>query len=205
MKFLLGTKEKMTEVFDEEGRVYPVTILKLSPVIVTQLKNKEKDGYAAIQVGFGTKSAKKISKPVKGHVKDLGNFLHIKEVKGDSIMEGGKNLKVGDKIASTIEAGDKVTISAISKGKGFQGVVKRHGFHGGPRSHGQKHSEREPGSIGTAGFQRVFKAKRMAGRMGSDRITIKNLLVVKVDNENNELLIRGSVPGRRGTMVEVRV
>jgi len=200
MKFLLGTKEKMTEVFDEEGRVYPVTVLKLSPIVVTQLKSKEKDGYEAIQVGFGTKSPKKINKAIKGHVRGLGNFLYLKEVK----MKGDEGIKVGDNINSTIEAGDKVTISAISKGKGFQGVVKRHGFHGGPRSHGQKHSEREPGSIGTAGFQRVFKAKRMAGRMGSDRITIKNLLVVSVDNENNELLLRGAVPGRRGTMVEVK-
>ncbi len=201
MKFLLGTKHKMTEVFDEDGQVYPVTVIKTSPVVVTQVKTKDKDGYESVQVGFGEMKAKKMNKALKGHVKDLGNFRTLREFRSSD----KKDWKTGDKIESSIfSAGDKVVISSISKGKGFQGVVKRHGFHGGPRSHGQKHSEREPGSIGTAGFQRVFKGKRMAGRMGGERITVKNLTIIKVDPENNEMLIKGAVPGVRGAVVEIK-
>ncbi|HZS43307.1 MAG TPA: 50S ribosomal protein L3 [Candidatus Paceibacterota bacterium] len=199
MKFLLGTKQKMTEVFDENGTVYPVTVIKTAPLTVTQVKTKEKDGYEAVQVGFGEKKEKRMRKAEKGHLKDLGNLRHLKEFRtavGD--------LNRGSKIEPAVfVAGDKVTVSATSKGKGFQGVVKRHGFHGGPRSHGQKHSEREPGSIGTAGYQRVFKNRRMAGRMGGERVTVKNLEVIKVDPENNELLIKGAIPGVRGTLVEI--
>ena len=198
MKFILGTKQNMTQLFDEEGKVQPVTVLKTAPVVVTQVKTKEKDGYEAIQVGFGEKSAKRINKAQKGHYKDLGNFQYLKEVAGVT------SPAVGEKIESTLEVGDKVTVSAISKSKGFQGVVKRHGFHGGPRSHGQKHSEREPGSIGAGGYQRVFKGRRMAGRMGGDQITVKNLVVVAYDKENGELFVSGAIPGRRGTLVEVR-
>ena len=203
MKFILGTKEKMTELFDESGEVYPVTIIKTGAVVVTQVKSKEKDGYGAIQVGYGERKSKKVNKPLKGHLKDRGSFRHLKEFRTGNDQKS--DLEVGAKIESSIFApGDLVTISATSKGKGFQGVVKRHGFHGGPRSHGQKHSEREPGSIGTAGFQRVFKNKRMAGRMGGDRITVKNLKVIKVDPENNEIMIRGAVPGTKGTLVEIK-
>ncbi len=188
----------MTQLFDEEGRVHPVTVLKTSPVTVTQVKTEATDGYAAVQVGYGKKSAKRINKAQKVHMKD-GLFATLKEVKG---LEG--ELAVGSALPNAFEAGDIVEVSAISKGKGFQGVVKRHGFHGGPRSHGQKHSEREPGSIGAGGYQRVFKGTRMGGRMGGDRITVKNLTVVSVDNEANEIYIRGAIPGRRGTLVEVR-
>ncbi len=198
MKFILGTKQNMTQLFDEEGRVHPVTVLKTAPIVVTQVKTKEKDGYEAMQVGYGVKSAKRINKAQKGHYKEMGNFQTLMEVTGVT------SPAVGEKVESSIEAGDTVTVSAISKGKGFQGVVKRHGFHGGPRSHGQKHSEREAGSIGSAGVQRVFKGLRMAGRMGGDRITVKNLTVVAFDKENGELFIRGAIPGRRGTLVEVR-
>lgn len=198
MKFILGTKLNMTQLFDEEGKVHPVTVLKTGPVSVTQVKTGAKDGYDAVQVGYGKKSSKRINKALKGHMKDA-SFAHLKEIKG---LEG--ELSVGSTVANTFEAGDVVEVSAISKSKGFQGVVKRHGFHGGPRSHGQKHSEREPGSIGAGGYQRVFKGKRMGGRMGGDRITVKNLVVVSVDNEANEIYIRGAVPGRRGTLVEVR-
>ncbi len=197
-KFILGTKLNMTQLFDEEGRVHPVTVLKTSPTTVTQVKTEATDGYAAVQVGYGNKSAKRINKAQKGHMKD-GAFATLKEIKG---LDG--ELAVGTAIENTFEAGDIVEVSAISKGKGFQGVVKRHGFHGGPRSHGQKHSEREPGSIGAGGYQRVFKGTRMGGRMGGDRITVKNLTVVSVDNEANEIYIRGAIPGRRGTLVEVR-
>ncbi|MDD5318221.1 MAG: 50S ribosomal protein L3 [Candidatus Pacebacteria bacterium] len=199
MKFTLGTKVNMTQVFDEEGKVYPVTVVKTGPVVVTQVKTKEVDGYEAVQVGFGSKKEKRISRPVKGHIKDLGNFSVLQEVRGPA-----GELKVGDKVPAEINAGDTVVISSISKSKGFQGVVKRHGFKGGPRSHGQKHSEREPGSIGTAGYQRVFKARRMAGRMGGDRISIKNVTVVSFDQEKGEMLIKGAVPGRRGTLVEIK-
>ncbi len=199
MKFLLGTKENMTQIFTEDGVVVPVTVIKTSPNVVTQVKTSDKDGYTAVQIGFGEKNAKNVAKPLKGHVKELGNFAHLKEVK----LEGEFN--IGDKIeASTLVEGDTVTVSAISKGKGFQGVVKRHGFKGGRRSHGQKHSEREPGSIGVGGVQRVFKGMRMAGRMGADRVTVKNLKVAKVDSENQLVYIKGAVPGRKGTLVEIK-
>ncbi len=201
MKFILGTKQQMTQVFDEDGRVHPVTVLKTGPITVTQVKTKEKDGYEAIQIGFGERKAKRINKPLKGHIKDLGNFQYLKEVKGATMSAAPA---IGEKIDATLEAGDKVTVSAISKAKGFQGVVKRHGFAGGPRSHGQKHSEREPGSIGAGGNQRVFKGRRMAGRMGGEQITVKNLIVVAYDKESGELFLRGAIPGRRGTLVEVR-
>jgi large subunit ribosomal protein L3 len=208
MKFILGKKEYMTQIFDEEGKVIPVTLLQISPLVVTQVKTKDKDGYSAIQVGFGDRKAKNINKPAKGHMKDLGNFSKLKEVRLDKnapSSEENKQWVVGDKIdAASFKEGDKVIISATSKGKGFQGVVKRHGFSGGPRSHGQKHSERAPGSIGTAGFQRVFKNMRMAGRMGSDRITYKNMKIVKIDQEANQIFIKGAIPGRKGTVVEIK-
>lgn len=188
----------MTQLFDDEGKAHPVTVVKTDPMVVTQVKTVEKDGYSALQVGFGKKSAKNINKAQKGHMKD-GNYQHLKELKGiDATAE------VGGTVDQTFEAGDIVEVSAISKAKGFQGVVKRHGFHGGPRSHGQKHSEREPGSIGAGGYQRVFKGRKMAGRTGGDRVTVKNLVVVSVDNEANEIYIRGAIPGRKGTLVEVR-
>lgn len=202
MKFILGTKQNMTQIFSEDGLVIPVTKLIVSPVVITQVKTKEKDGYEAIQIGYGEKKAKNIGKSLRGHIKELGNFSTLKEVRLDKSPK--KDFAVGEKIEpSAFVVGDKVTISSISKGKGFQGVVKRHGFHGGPRTHGQKHSERAPGSIGTAGFQRVFKNMRMAGRMGSDRITTKNMKIVKIDVEKNEMYIKGAIAGRRGTIVEI--
>ena len=201
MKFLLGTKENMTQIFTDDGVVVPVTVIKTSPNVVTQVKTSDKDGYKAIQIGFGEKKAKNITKALKGHVKELGNFAHLKEVKLDG------DFNIGDKIEiNTLVEGDTVTISSISKGKGFQGVVKRHGFKGGRRSHGQKHSEREPGSIGGGGRAggRVVKGMRMAGRMGSDRVTVKNLTVAKVDVDNQLVYIKGAVPGRKGTLVEIK-
>ncbi len=199
MKFLLGTKEKMTQIFTEEGVVVPVTVIKTGPNVVTQVKTTDKDGYQAIQVGFGEKKAKNISKPIRGHIKDLGNFSTLKEFK----VAG--EFQLGDKIEiDTFTEGDTIMVSAISKGKGFQGVVKRHGFKGGRRSHGQKHSEREPGAIGSGGIQRVFKGLRMGGRMGADRVTVKGLKVAKIDATNNLIYIKGAVPGRRGTLVEIK-
>ncbi len=202
MKFLLGTKVNMTQIFDEKGIVHPVTAILATPMTVTQVKTVEgKDKYSAVQVGFGTRNAKNINKPLKGHMKE-GTFAELREFR----MEGDPAFVVGDTInLSTFAPGDMVTISSISKGKGFQGGVKRHGFKGGPRSHGQKHSEREPGSIGGGGRDggRVAKGKRMAGRMGGDRITSKGLTIVAVKPETNEIFVRGAVAGRRGTLVEI--
>lgn len=191
----------MTQIFDEKGVVHPATIVKAGPVVVTQVKTVATDGYNAIQVGFGKRAEKRINKALKGHMKE-GNFMFLRELR----TEGEPTHKVGDTIdLSTFNVGDLVSISSVSKGKGFQGVVKRHGFKGGPRSHGQKHSEREPGSIGGAGRDggRVAKGKRMAGRMGSDRITTKGLTVVAVDAKTGEIFIRGAVAGKKGTLVEV--
>jgi large subunit ribosomal protein L3 len=194
MKFIIGTKQNMTQIFDAEGRVHPATVLKAEPTSVTQVKDKEKDGYEAVQVGYGERKEKNVNKAQR----TKGNFEGFKE------FAGGADYKVGDKIEiSTFAEGDKIEISSISKGKGFQGVVKRHGFHGGRRSHGQKHSEREPGSIGATGPQRVFKGKKMGGRMGSDRVTLKKIEILQIDEENNQLVVRGAVPGRRGTVVEI--
>jgi large subunit ribosomal protein L3 len=183
MKFILGRKLNMSQIFDKDGLIQPVTIVEASPVSVTQVKTKEKDGYEAVQV-----SSKKGKKEVK------------KEFRFDSI-----NNKAGDSIdLNQFKVGDTIEVSAISKGKGFQGVVKRHGFAGGPRTHGQKHSEREPGSIGGGLRNKVPKKMRMAGRMGGDKVTVKNLKVIHIDSSTNMLYISGAVPGRRGTLVEIR-
>ena len=201
-KFILGTKGRMTQVFDDAGVVHAATIISASPLTVTQVKTVEEDGYAAVQLGMGVRKEKNLSKAVKGHLKDLGSFRSLRESR---IIEG--EMKRGDKIELSVFApGDTVEVSAISKGKGFQGVVKRHGFSGGPRSHGQKNKERAPGSIGGGGRAggRVVKGMRMAGRMGGDRITVKNLRVLQVDTETNTILISGAVPGRPGTLVEIR-
>lgn len=201
MKFTLGTKQNMTQVFDDKGKVHPATILTAGPITVVQVKTVAKDGYNAIQVGFGEKKEKNINKPIKGHLKGLGNFRFLNEFRTDS----PETFKVGDKVEiSDFIAGDVVEVSSTSKGKGFQSVIKRHGFKGQPRSHGQKHSENAPGSIGGGLRNRVPKGMRMAGRMGGDRITVKNLVILGVDKENNQLLINGAIPGRRGTLVEVR-
>lgn len=202
MKFILGTKENMMEYFSTEGEVFPVTIVNAGPTVVTQVKTKTTDGYNAVQIGFGTKNANNINKALKGHLKDLGNFKFIKEFRTEKEGE----YKVGDamNVADIFETGDSLQVSSVSKGKGFQGVVKRHGFHGGPRSHGQKHSEREHGSIGGGLRTHVPKGMRMAGRMGGDRITQKNLKVIFVDKENNIMLIKGAIPGRRGSLVEIK-
>lgn len=203
MKYILGQKVNMTQVWDERGNARPVTVVAVSPNVVTQVKNVEKDGYSAVQVGWGTRKAKNINKPMKGHVKELGNFRGLKEWR----LPIPATHTVGDKIgADVFKKGDEVTVSGISKGKGFQGVVKRHGFHGGSRTHGQKHSEREPGAIGGGARAggRVAKGMRMAGRMGGERVTVKGLTVVDVLPEENLILIGGAVPGRRGTLVEIR-
>lgn len=191
----------MAEYFSEEGTVIPVTIVSAPPSTVTRIFEKGKDGYDSVQVGFGVQKKERITKSRAGAMK--GAFY--KTLKEFRLKPADKNLaKEGDVIdVSTFAVGDKVVVSSISKGKGFQGVVKRHGFHGGPRSHGQKHSEREPGSIGGGLRTHVPKGMRMPGRTGSDRITQKNLQVVLVDKENNLILIKGAIAGRRGTLVEI--
>lgn len=201
MKFILGTKEKMTQFFAEDGNAYGATIVTAGPIVVTQVKTADTDGYDAVQVGFGERREKLIKKPQLGAWKDLGNFRHVREFRVGNTGE----FKVGDTITidKLFELGQEVTVIGTSKGKGFQGVVKRHGFAGGRRSHGQKHSEREPGSIGATGPQRVFKGTKMAGRMGSDRVTIKGLEILAMEPKSNTLLIKGAVPGRRGTLLEI--
>lgn len=203
MKFIVGTKERMTQIFDANGVCHPATILKVEPAVVTLIKTKESDGYDAVQIATGEQKEARIAKAQKGQFKNARTVREWrpKAVYGEDIagVEAGADLK-----ADVFAAGDTVTVSAVSKGKGFQGVVKRHGFAGGRRTHGQKHSEREPGSIGATGINRVLKGLRMAGRMGGDRITVKNLEVLQVNADENILLIKGAIPGRKGTLVEVR-
>lgn len=195
MKLLLGKKQAMTQVFDETGRSRPATVLAVSPMTVTAIRPGEK-----VQVGFGERKLSRLAKPQR--------TLVVKEGYGFEVLKeftANQTYQLGDKIDASIFApGDKVKVSAISKGKGFQGVVKRHGFKGGPRTHGQKHSEREPGSIGATGPQRVLKGMRMAGRMGGDRVTVSNLEILAVDQTAGLLVVSGAVPGRRGTLVEIK-
>ena len=201
MKFILAKKEGMTRIFGEDGRARAGTILKTDPITVTQMKTKDgKDAYSAVQVGMGVRKTKNISKAVLGHTKQKG-YEAIREFRTNNIAEVGGTID-----ASTFAVGDMVRVSGLTKGKGFAGVVKRHGFHGGPRSHGQKHSEREAGSIGGGGGRaggRVAKGIRMAGGVGSDRVTVMNLKVLVVDAKEGKLIVSGAVPGRRGTLLEV--
>ncbi len=194
----------MTQVYKGDN-VTPVTLIESGTNFVTQVRTKKKDGYEAVQLGFD--GAKKINKPKTGHLGKISNLKSqnsklkwLREFRVDST-----ELKPGDEIKmDTFAAGDKVTVVALSKGKGFQGVVKRHGFHGGPKSHGQKDRHRAPGSIGASWPQHVIKGMKMAGRMGGDQITVKNLEVVEIDNENNLIALKGAVPGRKGTLVMIK-
>jgi large subunit ribosomal protein L3 len=201
MKFILATKENMTEYFSPDGAVIPVTILNAGPITVTRIFSKAKDGYNSVQVGFGVQKKQRISKGSAGAMKG-GFYKTLKEFRmkpADKV-----DVKEGDSIdVSVFAPGDKLQITSVSKGKGFQGVVKRHGFSGGPRTHGQKHSEREPGSIGGGLRTHVPKGMRMAGRMGGDRITEKNKKIVSIDKENNIILVKGAIAGKRGSLVEI--
>jgi large subunit ribosomal protein L3 len=196
MKFILGHKIGMSQMFDEKGNLNPVTLMSAGPCYVLQQKSKEKDGYQAIQIGLEKIEKKnKIKKSMKGK-----EFKFIKE---ERVTED--NLKAGEEInVSLFKEGDIVKISGVSKGKGFQGGVKRHGFHGRNATHGVKHEERTIGSVGTRFPQHVMKGRKMPGRMGFERITVKNLKILKVDLENNLLVVKGAVPGRRGTLLEIR-
>lgn len=203
MKFILATKERMTQIFRDDGTVVPVTVLTAGPLTVTGVKNYPGQ-IQSIQTGFGRRRAKTANRPQIGQFKtETGEvFRTIKEFRLPAGETAG--VEVGAVIdVSVFAPGDKVKIASRSKAKGFQGVVKRHGFKGGPRTHGQKHSEREAGSIGSTGPQRVFKGVRMAGRMGGDRVTVRNLEVVEILPATGEILLKGAVPGRRGTLVEI--
>ncbi|MGB4703654.1 MAG: 50S ribosomal protein L3 [Candidatus Saccharicenans sp.] len=200
---IIGRKVGMTQVFDEEGNVIPVTVIKAGPCTVIQKKTKEKDGYEAIQLGLVEKPKKKPRKPELGHFKKAESpvLKVLKEVK----YKGPVDLKEGDQVLVDIfEVGEKVHVVGISKGKGFQGVVKRHGFAGGPAAHGSMF-HRRPGSIGASSFpSRVIKGMRMGGRMGGDRVTVRNLKVVQIDKENNLLVVKGAVPGANGGVVLIK-
>ena len=202
MKFILGKKIGMSQIFidnEETREVVPVTLIESQSCVLTDLRTIKKDGYEAVQAGFMEK--KKINKPLLGHLKDLGKFRYLREFR---TKDNDIEYKKGDKIdVSVFEVGDKVQVSGVSKSKGFQGVMKRHGFKCGPASHGQKHSNRKPGSIGSAFPEHVIKGKRMAGRMGGENVTQKGLCIVQVDKEKNLLLVKGSVPGNIGSLIKV--
>lgn len=203
MKFILGTKEHMTQIFSEDGRAVPVTKLVTSPLVVTQVKSVETDGYNAVQVGFGEQKESRLSKAQIGHARKAGDklFRVLREFRVNDTPEQ----KVGDviELKDVFAVGDTISVQGASKGKGFQGVVKRYNFGGGPRSHGQKHNERTPGSIGGGGSAagRVVKGKKMPGRMGSDTVTVKNLTIAHIDG--NTLFVKGAVPGHRGTLIAI--
>ena len=199
MKFIIGRKLNMTQIYADNGEAIPATAVAVRGNVVTQIRTNDADGYEAVQIGEGARNPNRIGKAQKGQWKDMGSFAVVKEFR-----QAAPTLRVGDKIElSQFKPGDSVEVSAVSKGKGFQGVVKRHGFHGGPRSHGQKHSEREPGSIGGGLRNKVPVGMRMAGRMGSDRVTVRGLKVVHIDQAENVLYVSGAIPGRRGTLVEI--
>jgi len=198
MPFLLGKKLEMTQIFNEKGDAVPVTLVEAGPCFVLQTKTKEgKDKYDSIQVGFEKKD-KKVKKTEKGK-----EYKYLKEFSNDE--SGIKNYELGQEInASVFKEGDSVKISGISKGKGFQGGVKRYGFRGHHQTHGTKHEIRTIGSVGATDPGRVFPGKRMPGHMGVERISVRNLKIVKIDLENNLIAIKGAIPGRRGTLIEIR-
>jgi len=197
MKFILGLKLGMSQFFDKDGKVVPLTLIEAGPCQITQVKTKESDGYESLQVGFKEiEKKKKIKKPMAHKP-----FRFIREFRNAPAGE----LKLGDKIdVSVFQEGDIVKVAGVSKGKGFQGGVRRWGFHGKFATHGIKHEERTVGSIGDSGMERVWRGKKMPGRLGGVRTTVKNLQVVKVDKDNNLLAVRGAVPGHPGTLVEIR-
>jgi large subunit ribosomal protein L3 len=198
---LLGKKLGMTQIFDETGRVIPVTVLRVGPCVVTDLKTKDRDGYEAVQLGFD--ESKRLNSPERGQRRKAGtSSRYLREMKADDISqyEIGQVLDV-----SMFDTGSKVDVTGTTKGKGFAGVVKRHGFSGGPKTHGQSDRHRAPGSIGSSATPgRVFKNMRMAGRMGNERHTVQGLEVVSVDPDKNLLLVRGSVPGVKDGLLIVR-
>lgn len=201
MKFIIGYKQEMTQLFRDDGTIVPVTLVEAEPCVVTSVKNKGTDGYESVQLGVGER--KHVGKTIAGQVAGVlatgrKPFLRMREIR----LEDASSFNVGDLIsAQGFEAGDKIQVIGTSKGKGFQGVVKRHGFHGQPATRGTKDQERMPGSIASKRQGAVRLGQRMAGRMGGDRITVKNLEIVKVEADKNLLYIKGALPGARHSMV----
>lgn len=203
MKALLGKKIGMTQMFTEDGTVVPVTVIEAGPCVVTQIKNKEKEGYSAIQIGFGDTKEKNLSRPLLGHLAraSVSPKRHLTEVRA----EEGEGYRVGQELkVDLFSVGDRADVTGTSIGKGFAGVIKRWGFSGGPASHGS-HSHRIPGSIGASATpSRVHRGKKMPGHMGNKQVTAQNLEVVKVDLEQNLLMVKGNTPGSNGSLVMVR-
>lgn len=207
MAAILGKKLGMTQVFREDGRVVPVTVIEAGPCKVTAVREPERDGYAAVQLAFGEVAERKLSRAEAGHLKKAGAppMRHLVEFRDEDLGAGEEGPKIGDDVTvAAFEAGQKVKVAGVSIGKGFQGGIKRHNFSRGPVTHGS-HNVRAPGSIGASAFPaRVFKGMRMPGHMGHRRVTQRRLEVAEVDAERNLLLIKGSVPGSRNAIVEVR-
>ena len=202
-KAILATKVGMTQIFNEDGTLIPVTVLQAGPCVVTQVKTEENDGYAAVQVGFGDIREKLVNKPEKGHLEKAG--VELKRFLKEFRFENAGEYEVGQEIKAEIfEAGDHIDATAISKGKGFQGAIKRHGQSRGPMTHGSKY-HRHAGSNGSASDpSKVFKGKKMPGQMGHVQVTVQNLEVVRVDTENNLLLVKGAVPGPKKSLVTIK-
>lgn len=203
IKGLLGRKIGMTQVFGPTGEAIPVTLIEAGPCVVTQIRSKEKDGYEAVQIGYGDIKPKNLTKPEQGHLAGAGRLVrHLREFEADSVEEH----QVGQLLdVDLFAAGQLIDVTGVSKGRGFQGVVKRHGFRGGPRTHGQSDRLRAPGSIGAGTTPgRVWKNTRMAGRMGNKRVTVQNLQVVEVLPDKHVLLVRGSVPGAKNGLLMIR-
>ena len=200
---LLGRKIGMTQIFDSVGEVIPVTVIEAGPCVVTQIRTQDRDGYEAVQIGFGDIKPKSLTKPQQGHLKGAGRLVrHLREFGADDVEEHevGQILNV-----DVFTAGQIVDVTGTSKGRGFQGVMKRHGFRGGPRTHGQSDRARAPGSIGAGTTPgRVWKNTRMPGRMGNKRVTVQNLEVVEVLPDQHVLLVRGAVPGAKNGLVMIR-
>jgi len=204
MKGIIGKKIGMTRIFNQVGQVIPVTVIEAGPCPVVQVKTKDKEGYNAIQLGFGEKRKSLFVLPLLGHFNKakVGPKRILREIRTDQVdkFKVGQELKV-----DVFSVGEKVNVTGISKGLGFQGGVRKHKFHGGPKTHGQSDRLRAPGSIGSSSFpSRVFKGQRMAGRMGGERVTIRNLQVVGVDVEKNLLLLKGAVPGKRNSYLAIK-
>ncbi|MBN1366890.1 MAG: 50S ribosomal protein L3 [Dehalococcoidales bacterium] len=197
---IIGKKLGMTQLYSDKGVLEPLTAIEVGNCAVTQVKTTERDGYNAVQLGFGV--AKKLSSPEKGHLKGLDQFRYLRELRLDS----AEGIKVGDKVdASVFKAGDLVDVIGTSRGKGFAGVVKRHHFRGGPKTHGQSDRTRHPGAIGsTTTPGRVWKGQRMAGHMGDDQVTVQNLVVFQTSVERNLLLVKGAVPGAKNGLVIIK-
>ncbi len=202
MKELIGIKIGMTQIYSDDGRAIPVSVVEAGPCRIVAIKTTEKDGYEAVQLGFGEKRKKLFTKPELGHFEKAGvePTRYLKEISGHEDVNVGDEVKV-----DIFKKGEIVDVTGISKGLGFQGVMRRHGFSGGQATHGQSDRERAPGSIGQSSYpSRVFKGMKMPGKMGKDKVTVLNLVVARVIEDQNLILVRGAIPGKKGTLVKIR-